>query len=113
MNTNSFTVWSGAQVPLRATQGDPESISASIVRIPQSGGPEVITTGPFETVEGDVVADLTFEAETVTEETIYDYYVTENFDTESPLIYPDPRNCTDGNCELPTITICPLGAETS
>ena len=107
MNNNSFTVWSDALVPLTLTQGDIDSISATITFVPTTGA-EFSVTSTFETVDDKVVADLTFNAPEVTVETVFEYYVSENFTTGPSLIYPDPSNCTGGKCELPTLTICPL-----
>lgn len=109
----NITVWSNSLVPMTAVQGDPASVSATLVLVPETG--DVIEhTAAFETVDDEVVADLTFTAPEAETETVYDYYVKENFDSEPSLIYPDPNNCDDGECELPTITVCPLEeAETS
>lgn len=110
---NDFTVWSGAYVSNVVMQGDPNSVSASIIRIAQGTGTETVTTADFETVEGKVVADVSFTAPEVDTATKYDYYVTENFDDEAPMIYPDPKNCSSDNCELPVMTVCPLPEEGS
>lgn len=110
---NDFTVWSGAYVSNVVVQGDPNSVSASIVRIAQDTGIESKTTANFETIEGKIVADVSFTASEVNTTTKYDYYVTENFDDGAPMIYPDPKNCSGDNCELPIMTVCPLPEEGS
>lgn len=102
---NDITVWEESLVPLAATQGDSESISATIVLTEQDTGVQVTETAPFVDEDGVMTADLTLSNIPVG---VYDYYVTENFSTEPSLIYPDPNNCSDGECELPTITVCEL-----
>lgn len=107
--TNNLIVWSGSRVSLAASQGDKESISVTMHKLPQGGGTITTTTAPFELVDGKMIADLTHEAPTVTTRTVYDYWITENFADEPSLIYPDPKNCSGSNCDLPTYTVCVLG----
>lgn len=108
----NLTVWSDSLVPIRVVQGDPTSESVTIYLI-DSDGNEITHEADFEEVDGEMIADLSFTAPSVNELEIYDYYLTENFNLESPLIYPDPNNCSEGECELPTISVCPLPGETS
>lgn len=102
-----FTIWQYSQVPLTVTQGDPDSVSATIVLELQdsSVSTTVSKTGVFEDIDGVTTADLTLDESHTAAEGVYSYKIFENFTDESPLIYPDPNNC-DGECELPTITIC-------
>ena len=108
MEDNSYKVWSGSLVNLPVFQGDPASVSATLTLISPLGV-ETSETAPYETVDGKKVADLSYTAPVVNELTVYDYYISENFTSEPSSIYPDPSQCEEGNCDLPTITVCPLG----
>ena len=106
MDDKNMTVWEGSQVPLTVEQGDPTSVSASIVMIEQTTEQTYTVTGEYEDIDGVMTADVSL-TDTETVVGVYDYYITENFTDEDPLVYPDPDNC-DGDCELPTITVCEL-----
>lgn len=106
---NSFTVWEGSQISLAATQGDENSISASIFMVNQETQDTIDYTAVFEEVDGVMTADLGFSAP---EPGVYDYYITENFNDEEPYIYPD-HDCDGEECTLPTITVCELPGGTS
>ena len=105
----NMIVWQNSQVPLTVNQGDPESVSATLVMILQDGSVDltITKTASFVDVDGVMTADLTLNAADTATEGLYDYYIKENFDDEDSLIYPNPDNCED-ECELPTIKICPL-----
>lgn len=103
----NITIWQNSQVPLLVTQGDPDSLSATIVLSLQDDSIvlTVTKTANFVDVDGTMTADLTLDAADTATEGVYEYQILENFASEDPLVYPDPDSC-DGDCELPTITIC-------
>lgn len=104
---NDMIVWEGSQVPLTVEQGDSASVSATITMIDQDTANTITKTANYEEVDDIMVADLTLgEDETIVG--VYDYYISENFDDEAPLIYPSPDDCGEDDCELPTITVCAL-----
>lgn len=102
---DSFKVRQGSRVPLTVTQGDENSISATLRMKEQTTGEIIEVTGDFVEVDDVMVADLSLDSEDTAVAGVYDYLILENFESEDPLIYPDPSNC-DGECEFPTITIC-------
>ena len=104
----NITTWETSRVQLMGEQGDPTSISMSLYAFDEDSSYVIeVLDKPFVLVDGVKMADLSFTSPEVTEKRIYDYYVTENFTNEDPIIYPSPENC-EGDCELPTITVCPL-----
>ncbi len=94
-----MTAREGGKLTFTITQGDTESVSATIV-ISNTDTLE-LTEVTEEFVEG--VAS--FEVEGLAEGD-YEYQIEENFETGDPLIYPDPDQCEDEDCDFPTITIC-------
>lgn len=109
---DNYTVWSGSRVQLLGERGDENATSQSLFAYNDTDEFEVLNV-PFVLVDGVYYADLSYTAPLVTEETVYEYYITENFDDEDPIIYPSPENCGSGGCDLPTITVCPIGNDNS
>ena len=119
---DNITEWSGSQIPQYVEQGDESSISATIVYKDQDTLEVYTKSADFEVVEGNdaKVADLTLEATgeagemTTSVVGVFEYQIYENFEDESPFIYPNPDGCGEDECELPTLTICEaLDEETS
>lgn len=104
-----FSVWSGENVSIAIEQGDTESVSATIYLLDEDKNVVVEETANYETVDDKEIAYIDFTAPVVG---VYTYYFSENFTDEPDLIYPDPDNC-DGDCELPSITVCELTNESS
>lgn len=104
---DNLVVWQNSQVPLTVTQGDAESISATIVMVLQDStiSLTVTKTANFVDVDGVMTADLTLDGGDTSVSGVYQYQILENFTDEDPIYYPDPSNCED-ECELPTIKIC-------
>lgn len=102
MNSDDIVSRYGAALNLVVDQGDETSVSATIVLKELETDVIIEKTGDF--VDG--VADLSFDSESdVIPMGVYSYYVRENFVDALPNIYPNVDNC-DGDCELPTLTIC-------
>lgn len=104
-----FSVWENENVSLAIEQGDSESISATIYLLDSDKQIVVEETANYETVDDKEIAYINFTAPVAG---TYTYYFSENFTEEPDLIYPDPTDC-DGDCELPTITVCELTSESS
>lgn len=109
---DSYSVWSGSRVQLLGERGDPNAVSQSLYAYNDTDSFEVLNA-PFVEQDGTYYADLSFTAPVVEIETVYSYYITENFDDEDSVIYPAPDDCGDDGCDLPTITVCPIGNEGS
>jgi len=99
---NNIKVRQGAQLNLRITQGDEDSISATVILRPQGGGSLIQQTAVF--ASGEAVVE--FDGDDTAVLGVYDYQINENFAAADPLKYPDPNDCDDDECEFPTITIC-------
>lgn len=101
-----FSIWQGGRLDLQVVTDLGEAVSATIVLI-NSDGEEFEFTEPFV----DLVADFQ-DVEGIAElpAGVYEYRVEENYASGLPEIFPDPNNC-DGECELPTITICEAGQD--
>lgn len=97
----NISVRQGAQLPLAVEQGDPTSVSATIILRHQDSLEIIEQTENF--VDG--VANIVFDEVDTATLGVYDYQINENFSDTAPLKYPDPNAC-DGDCEFPTITIC-------
>lgn len=109
---DNYTVWSNSRVQLIGERADDNAISMSLFAYNDNDEFSVIDA-PFALVDGKYVADLSYIAPDVSVETVYEYYVTENFASEDPIIYPSPENCGPDGCELPTVTVCPIGKDNS
>lgn len=100
---DNITIWQNAQTQLEVTQGDPDSVSATIIMVLVDSSVSLTVTKTAVFVDG--LADLSLDATDTAVVGVYEYQILENFSGDDPLVYPDPDNCDDG-CELPTITIC-------
>ena len=97
---DNLTAWQNARLDLQFYAEDDDALSATLVL--KNGDTTYEFTQPFV----DKIADFQSEVGiTALPVGVYDYMVYEHYDSGLPAAYPDPRNC-DGECDLPTITIC-------
>lgn len=89
----------GARLNFTVEQADPESISATFLA--RNGDVYITDTVAY----ADGVAEFQFDSPDTDEVGVYEYQISENFETGSPDIYPNFDNC-DGDCDFPTLEIC-------
>lgn len=102
---NDMTAWQNTRLDFQLVSEDDDSVSATLVMIDSEDN-------AYEFTEQFVNKIADFQSEsgiTALPEGVYSYIVYENFSEGLPIAYPDPNDC-DGECELPTITICAVPA---
>lgn len=98
---NNMVAWQNTRLDFQFVAEDDDSVSATLVMIDSEDNAYEFTV-PFV----DKIADFqSEEGITALPAGVYDYIVYENFSEGLPIAYPDPDKC-NGECELPTITIC-------
>lgn len=97
----NLTVWHNARLDLQfvVEEDDVESIT---IALQDSDDNNYEFTQPVVDNVADFQSEDGIPSLPVGE---YTYMVYENYDEGLPAAYPDPDNC-DGECDLPTITIC-------
>lgn len=102
---NSIKIRYGSRVNLQAKTEDPNALSATITLQDASDSLYDFTENFVNMVANFQDSDIS-----LLPEGIYRYQIAENYADGLPNIYPDTEGC-DGDCEFPTIEICPSLAD--
>lgn len=97
---DDVTAWKNARFDFQIVTEEADAVSATLVLKDEDNTYEF--TQPFVDLVADFQSEVGITALPVAD---YDYMVYENYATGLPVAFPDPDNC-DGECDLPTITIC-------
>lgn len=96
----NYVVWQDSRLDLQVETDEDDAVSVTIAL--KEGENTHEFTQPFV----DNIADFQSEEGIPSLEVgVYDYMLYVNYATGLPVAFPDPNDC-DGDCDLPTITIC-------
>lgn len=98
---NNMKIRAGARLSFNIQRADSEAISATFIAIYDTN--EISDTVIYD---ADGIASFQFDSPDTDIVGTYEYQVNENFAAGSPDIYPNTEGC-DGDCDLPTLEICP------
>lgn len=98
--SDDFKIRFGSLEEFEVTRGDESAISVTWI-LSDKDTNEVFSFTSMYNSEG--IAIITLDDLPVGE---YEYQVNENFESGDQSIYPDPKDCEDDSCELPTLEVC-------
>lgn len=100
MNDDNFKIRFGSLEPIEILRGDATAVSVTLIMYEEATEEQYRFTSAYD---ADGEALLYIEDVPVG---VYEYQVNENYASGDPSIYPDPDDCTDDSCNLPTIEVC-------
>jgi hypothetical protein len=95
----------GETLEMTVTADDDTADTLNLIVAASDGTVIINETENFSTVDGDRVAVIRTD-DTDHEEAEYEYMLTITYSDGVVDKMPDPANCEDEDCDLPTLTIC-------